>query len=61
MLEQAWHHTSIKETCAALQVDPASGLDEGEAQARLARYGKNVLKEQPRPGFLHRLLDTSGF
>jgi Ca2+-transporting ATPase len=57
MLEQAWHHTSIEQTCAEFRVDPAIGLDEGEAQARLAQYGKNVLQEQPRPGFLGRLLN----
>ena len=41
----------------ALQVNPASGLSEDEAQTRLAQYGNNTLKEQPRPGFLRRLLD----
>ncbi|MDH7474867.1 MAG: cation-translocating P-type ATPase [Anaerolineae bacterium] len=52
-----WHSKSIEEVAAALGTDPARGLSSAEARSRLEKYGYNELREQPRPGFWHRLLD----
>ena len=40
-----------------LGVDPERGLSPLEAEQRLTQYGRNELREQPRPGFLSRLLN----
>jgi hypothetical protein len=34
-----WHSVSVDEAAAELSVVPAQGLDNGEAQRRLARWG----------------------
>ncbi len=52
----SWHSLSISDVLKELQTDPELGLTAAEAQARLAKYGPNELHEQPRPGFLVRLL-----
>lgn len=41
-----WHRLSPLETTELLQVEPADGLSEAEAVARLTRYGRNELTEQ---------------
>lgn len=51
-----WHGLSEDEVIATLDTDPTKGLSEDEAAARLARYGPNALREQPRPTFWQRLL-----
>ncbi|HEX8592056.1 MAG TPA: cation-transporting P-type ATPase [Pseudomonas sp.] len=40
-----WHSLSVQEVTARLDVDPLSGLDEVQVQARLARLGFNRLPE----------------
>lgn len=47
-----WFTRSIRQTSDELKTDPASGLTEEEAAARLIRYGSNVLKGQKRKNFL---------
>lgn len=44
--EHAYRHTAA-DVLAALQVDATRGLSSAEAQARLERYGRNVLPETP--------------
>src|SRR5688572_12387162 len=43
----AWHHASADEVVAYWKTDPERGLDEDEANARLARVGPNRLPEEP--------------
>lgn len=57
MSTPAWHNLAHRETLDTLQVDPERGLSTAEAQRRLEEYGRNELREQPRPGFLQRLLN----
>ncbi len=52
-----WHSLDPQTSLAKLQVNPEHGLSTQEAQARLEKYGRNELREQPRPGFLQRLLN----
>ncbi len=53
-----WHSVPPDQVVAELTViDPALGLTNAEAEARLNQYGRNELREQPRPGFLARLLN----
>ena len=52
----AWHIASPDEICEQLHTDPNQGLSEQEAAQRLAHYGPNQLREQPRPTFWQRLL-----
>jgi len=40
-----------------LETHIEKGLGQGDAGARLEKYGPNELKERPRPGFLRMLLD----
>ncbi len=56
MTNQPWHSLSSDRVLEILQVDPVRGLGAVEAQERLKTYGRNELYEQPRPGFLARLL-----
>jgi len=51
-----WHSFSIDKTLNELATDREQGLAADEAQMRLEKYGRNELHEQPRPGFLARLL-----
>ncbi len=51
--EPIWHTLSPQIAAATLSVDPELGLEEGEATARLARFGENRLIEAtPRPVWL---------
>jgi Ca2+-transporting ATPase len=49
---ERWYALSPTEAASRLQVDPARGLSAAEAQARLQRYGPNVLAEAAKePGW----------
>ncbi|HRP98012.1 MAG TPA: HAD-IC family P-type ATPase, partial [Rhodocyclaceae bacterium] len=49
----AWHARGADAVCTALDVDPARGLADAEAGARLQRHGPNRLAEKaPRPVWL---------
>jgi Ca2+-transporting ATPase len=52
-----WHSLPTREVLERLDVNPETGLADQEAARRLERYGPNELREQPRPGFLARLLN----
>ncbi|MBN1311140.1 MAG: cation-translocating P-type ATPase [Anaerolineae bacterium] len=52
-----WHSLPYEQALTDLESDPEKGLSADEAQARLEKYGRNELREQPRPGFLTRLLN----
>ena len=41
------HARATRDVCVALDVDPARGLDAGDAQARLAFAGRNELDQAP--------------
>ncbi len=56
MMEKNWHSLPVEQVLAEFDVDAGQGLSPEEAQARLERYGRNELREQPRPGFLQRLI-----
>ncbi|HEX6418113.1 MAG TPA: cation-translocating P-type ATPase [Acidimicrobiales bacterium] len=43
-----WHDVPVPQACAALHVDPGRGLEDAEADRRLARVGPNQLGEAPR-------------
>jgi Ca2+-transporting ATPase len=47
---------TVEETCRALGVDPAEGLDASEAQRRRARYGANKLAEAKKEPGWHAFL-----
>ena len=47
-----WFSKSIEEVLAEFRVDPAMGLEEQEARARLEKYGRNKLKVQKKKGIL---------
>jgi len=55
MLDKAWHSIPAEEAIETLNTNPHSGLTQAEAAARLEQYGRNELREEPRPGFLARL------
>ena len=46
-----WHSNSISDVLQELQVDPATGLTQQEADFRLEEYGENSLQEQTVPSF----------
>jgi len=52
-----WHSKSVSETAAALGSDPRRGLTEGEARARLEKYGPNALAGKGKESLFKRLLD----
>ncbi len=56
MAEQPWHSLTPEEVRTKLETDFEQGLPPEEAARRLEAYGRNELREQPRPGFLQRLL-----
>ena len=49
----AWHEKSAREALEQLETSAARGLATGEAERRLARYGRNEL-ERRAPGSLFR-------
>ncbi len=54
--EHAWHTLPVDEVIRAFETDADRGLSEVEAASRLEHYGKNALREQPRPTFWQRLI-----
>jgi Ca2+-transporting ATPase len=52
-----WHSLSYEQALTDLQSDSHQGLATAEVQARLAKYGRNELREQPRTSFIVRLLN----
>lgn len=50
-LERAWHQCQAPDACSALLSQP-SGLAQAEAEARLARLGRNALPARPPAGAL---------
>ncbi|MGE0557723.1 MAG: cation-translocating P-type ATPase [Burkholderiales bacterium] len=56
-VERHWHGMPAAEVAAVLATDPARGLGDGEAAARLAQAGFNELQEGRRRGPLRILLD----
>ncbi len=54
--EVSWHAQTVVDVVERLQTDPKLGLSDDEAAARLARYGPNALREQPRQTFWQRFL-----
>ena len=44
-----WHSLPVDEVLERVGVDPASGLDAGEVQRRLAQYGRNEVAGEPPP------------
>ncbi len=55
-----WHVLEAEQVARRLGVDPSRGLSEAEAKARLARRGRNVLREQRRRSPLAMLLAQFG-
>ena len=53
---EPWHARDVAATLAAIDSD-SDGLDEAEAEARLARHGPNRLPPPPRRGALRRLAE----
>ena len=52
-----WHALSPDETGRELQSPLEAGLSPDQAARRLAQHGPNELREAPRPGLWHKLLD----
>ncbi|MCC8190734.1 MAG: HAD-IC family P-type ATPase [Planctomycetes bacterium] len=50
----AWYAESVAATLDGLRTDAERGLEEAEADRRLARFGPNHLPEAPRPGVVRR-------
>jgi len=57
MQDREAHSKPIDELVKGLQTDLVRGLSQGEAQARIDKFGANELSERPRPGFLALLAD----
>ena len=51
-----WFSKSIEQTLKELDVNPATGLTEVEAEARLAKYGPNELRAHKRKSILRMFL-----
>ncbi|RIK55223.1 MAG: ATPase, partial [Chloroflexi bacterium] len=51
-----WHALDLDDLLARLNTSPQRGLTSQEAAQRLARYGRNELREKPRPGFWQLVL-----
>lgn len=52
-----WHSMSVDEVLKKLDTGILSGLSNSEADVRLRQYGRNELKEKPRPTFLKMVID----
>lgn len=48
-----WHSNSVADVLRELQVDPAVGLNQQEAAARLEEYGENRPQKPSRPNLFH--------
>jgi Ca2+-transporting ATPase len=53
----AWHHCEAHDIAREHGVDPATGLQQAQAQERTARYGANALPTQERRGWIALLAD----
>ena len=53
----AWHSQPIEKVLSELDTQLEHGLSEGEAAARLHRYGPNELRERPRTPWYKRVVD----
>jgi Ca2+-transporting ATPase len=54
--QETWYKLSAKQTAEKLGVDTQSGLNTTEAQARLQKYGSNVLVSKKKESGLHAFL-----
>ena len=52
-----WHAMSTEDVLQKLETHPKSGLTSEEAARRLQQFGRNELKEKPRPTFLKLVFD----
>lgn len=57
MSEAPWYSLPREQVLERLNVNPERGLTTAEVEERLQKYGRNELREHPRPGFLSRLLN----
>ena len=57
MIVSECHCKPAEDLVKELETHIEKGLGQGDAGARLEKYGPNELKERPRPGFLRILLD----
>jgi len=53
----SWHALSTEDVIQQLETRHQTGLSQAEAERRLERYGRNELKEKPRPTFLKMIID----
>lgn len=51
-----WHNISIEETIKILESSISNGLSSDEANKRIIKYGKNILKEKKKKSLLHRFI-----
>jgi Ca2+-transporting ATPase len=52
-----WHAMSTEDVVKTLETHQKTGLTKEEAARRLQQYGRNELKEKPRPTFLRMVID----
>lgn len=55
-IQPSWHHISVDLTLGELDADPAEGLSQHEAEARLKTHGHNQLPEPPKRSATMRFL-----
>ncbi|WP_206684012.1 cation-transporting P-type ATPase [Pontibacter beigongshangensis] len=51
-----WHHLEVAQALDLLQVSPDKGLDQGEAEGRIAAYGRNVMTPKKKQSAFIRFL-----
>ncbi len=56
-LSIVWHAMSTEEVFKVLETQQKSGLTKEEAARRLQQFGRNELKEKPRPTFFKMVID----
>lgn len=52
-----WHALSAEEVFSKLKTRPQEGITSDEAARRIEKYGRNELREKPRPSFLKMVFD----
>ncbi|NDJ34647.1 MAG: calcium-translocating P-type ATPase, SERCA-type [Chloroflexi bacterium] len=57
MVAPVWHSIPPERVLEEQHVQQSKGLTQQEVIQRREKYGPNELREQPRPGFLHRLIN----
>ena len=55
-IQPSWHHISVDLTLGELGADPAAGMSQHEAEARLKTHGHNQLPEPPKRSAIIRFL-----